>query len=384
MEKIKSKLKVLTFVGTRPEIIRLSRTIALLNQYVDHILVHTGQNYDYELNEIFFKDLNLKKPDYYLNVNTTSLGSMLGETLIKSEKILLKEKPDAVLILGDTNSSIAGIIAKRYRIPVYHMEAGNRCFDQNVPEEINRKIIDHIADFNLVYTEHARRHLIAEGYPQRRIYLTGSPMFEVLSFYKEKIIKSIALNRLNLRPLEYFLVSVHREENVDDPDALDDIVKAINKIGSTFNKLIIVSTHPRTRKRLNKKTSTKFNKYVRLLKPFSYTDYVWLQMNALCTISDSGTISEESAILGFPAITIRNATERPEALDAGSIILTGLETSTIIDSIRMVLYGKRNDAPEWIPSDYKITNTSWRVVKLILGTSKLSNKWAGIKPKLIF
>jgi len=384
MEKIKTKLKVLTFVGTRPEIIRLSRTIALLNQYVDHILVHTGQNYDYELNEIFFKDLNLKKPDYYLNVNTTSLGSMLGETLIKSEKILLKEKPDAVLILGDTNSSIAGIIAKRYRIPVYHMEAGNRCFDQNVPEEINRKIIDHIADFNLVYTEHARRHLIAEGYPQRRIYLTGSPMFEVLSFYKEKILKSTALNRLNLRPLEYFLVSVHREENVDDPDALDDIVKAINKIGSTFNKSIIVSTHPRTRKRLNKKTSTKFNKYVRLLKPFSYTDYVWLQMNALCTISDSGTISEESAILGFPAITIRNATERPEALDAGSIILTGLETSTIIDSIRMVLNGKRDDAPEWIPSDYKIPNTSWRVVKLILGTSKLSNKWAGIKPKLIF
>jgi UDP-N-acetylglucosamine 2-epimerase len=381
MKNVKSKLKVMTFVGTRPEIIRLARTITLLDQYVDHIIVHTGQNYDYELNEIFFKDLKLRKPDYFLKVDTSTLGSMLGDTLIKSEKVLLKEKPNAVLILGDTNSSIAGIMAKRYKIPIYHMEAGNRCFDQNVPEEINRKIIDHIADFNLVYTEHARRHLIAEGIPQRRIYLTGSPLNEMLMSYKDRISQSSALSRLKLKKSGYFLVSIHREENVDNRKALKSIVDTINKIASIFKAPVIVSTHPRTRKRLTEQSFKRFNKNVQLLKPFNYTDYIWLQMNAICTLSDSGTISEESAILGFPAITIRNATERPEALDAGSIVLTGLDQATIIDSIRLTVSEKGVPASHWIPADYKITNTSWRVLKLILGTAKISNQWAGIEPR---
>lgn len=371
----------MTFIGTRPEIIRLARTMVLLDQYVNHIVVHTGQNYDYELNEIFFKDLKLRKPDYFLKVDTSSLGAVLGETLKRGEKVLLKEKPDAVLILGDTNSSIAAIMAKRYKIPVYHMEAGNRCFDQNVPEEINRKIIDHIADFNLVYTENARRHLIAEGYPQRRIYLTGSPLFEMLMSYKEQIGRSTALKDLKLRKSGYFLVSIHREENVDNRKALKSIFDTINKVASVYKVPVIVSTHPRTRKRLNEKGVFRFNKKVRLLKPFGYTDYVWLQMNAICTLSDSGTISEESAIMGFPAVTIRNATERPEALDAGSIVLTGLDQQTIIDSINVTIREKAVQAPQWIPADYKITNTSWRVLKLILGTAKISNKWAGIEQK---
>jgi len=381
MKNIKSKLKVMTFVGTRPEIIRLARTMTLLDRHLDHIIVHTGQNYDYELNEIFFRDLKLRKPDYFLKVDTSSLGSVLGETLRKSEAVLRKEKPGAVLILGDTNSSIAGIMAKRYRIPVYHMEAGNRCFDQNVPEEINRKIIDHIADFNLVYTEHARRHLIAEGIPQRRIYLTGSPLYEMLMYYRERIMQSQALKRLNLEESGYFLVSVHREENVDSKSALKSIVGTVNRIASIYKVPVIVTTHPRTRKRLGEYRIKKFDRRVRLLKPFGYTDYVWLQMNAICTLSDSGTISEESAILDFPAVTVRNATERPEALDAGSIVLTGLDQDTIIDSIRLTISAKGTAAPHWIPEDYRITNTSWRVLKLILGTAKLSNKWAGIESR---
>ena len=369
----------MTFVGTRPEVIRLSQTMLLLDKYVNHVIVHTGQNYTYELNKIFIKDLGIRKPDYYLKVNTSTLGSMMGDTLMKTEKVLLKEKPDAVLILGDTNSSIAGIMAKRYKIPIYHMEAGNRCYDQNVPEEINRKIIDHISDFNLVYTEHARRQLLSEGIAHRRIYLTGSPMNEVLKYYEKSIKQSTIFKKLQLKPHDYFLVSAHREENVDNPESLRMIIKAINKIASEYGKKIIISTHPRTQKRIQEQGNIKFNKNIFLLKPFGFTDYIWLQINAICTISDSGTISEESAILGFPAITIRNATERPEALDAGSIILTGIDESTITDSINLVINETQIHAPQSRPADYGISNTSWRVLKLILGTAKLSNKWAGIE-----
>jgi UDP-N-acetylglucosamine 2-epimerase len=374
-----STLKVMTIVGTRPEIIRLSRTMALLDQHVRHLIVHTGQNYDYELNEIFFNELDVRKPDYFLGVDTTSLGTMLGETIIKTESLLRQERPDAVLILGDTNSSIAGIIAKRLKIPIYHMEAGNRCFDLNVPEEINRRIIDHIADFNLVYTEHARRHLLSEGLPHRRIYLTGSPMREVLTHYRARIDASQILQTLHLAPGGYFVVSTHREENVDRTESLRTIVDTINGLVREFDKEVVVSTHPRTRKRLAALDLSAVDTRVHWLKPFGFFDYVKLQIHAACTLSDSGTISEESSILDFPAITVRNALERPEALDAGSIILTGINATTVLDAIRLVVSEHRQGAPRSIPSDYLVENTSWRVLKLLLGTAKLSNAWSGIQ-----
>jgi UDP-N-acetyl-L-fucosamine synthase len=317
---MKSSLKVMTILGTRPEIIRLSRTIALLDNYVNHIIVHTGQNFDYELNEIFFQELEVRRPDYFLQINTFSLGTVLGEILIKTEDVIKKEKPDAVLILGDTNSSIAGIIAKRYKIPIFHMEAGNRCFDSNVPEEINRRIIDHIADFNLVYTEHARRHLLSEGLPHRQIFLTGSPMYEVLTYYLDKIDASSILHYLKLKNKNYFVVSIHREENVDNPEHLCKILLILNHLLEKYNVPIIVSTHPRTRKRIENLSQMEIDPRIQFMKPFGFFDYVHLEKNALCTISDSGTISEESAILSFPAITIRESMERPEALDSGSII----------------------------------------------------------------
>ena len=379
---IEKSLKVMTIIGTRPEIIRLSKIISLLDEYTCHILVHTGQNYDYELNEVFFKDLNLRKPDYFLNVNTTSLGNVLGDTIIKSEEIMIKEKPDAVLILGDTNSSMAVIIAKRLRIPIYHMEAGNRGFDLNVPEEINRKIVDHTSDFNLAYNDHARRHLLAEGIPHRRIYLTGSPLYEVLLNNKEKIDASTILRQNKLKKKNYFVMSIHREENVDNPVHLEKICHIINEIAEKYNKPVIISTHPRTRKRLDSFTKKiKFHPEVRFFKPFGFFDYVKLQQNALCTISDSGTISEESAILSFPAITIRNSIERPEALDAGTILLTGLDVDTVLCSMKLVMDEHNLGIEKKTPAEYQIADTSWRVVKLILGTAKLSNQWSGINPK---
>jgi len=375
----------MTVVGTRPEIIRLSSTMKLLDKHLTQIIIHTGQNYDYELNKIFFEDLNLRKPDYFLNVDTSSLGKVYGETLIKSEEVLIKEKPDAVLILGDTNSSIAAIIAKRMRIPIFHMEAGNRSFDLNVPEEINRKIIDHIADFNLVYTEHARRHLLSEGLPHRRIYLTGSPLNEVLMDNLEKIKNSDVLKRLKLKGKKYFIVSVHREENVDNPKHLKQILEVLNRLAEQYKVPLIISTHPRTRKRLEifeQAPSTQHpapsNKLIQFLKPFSFTDYIHLQKNALCTISDSGSISEESAILSFPAISIRQSMERPEAQDAGTIILTGFSPNAVLDSVRLVIEEHSQRLYEQISKDYTIKNTSWRVLKLILGNTGLSNKWWGI------
>jgi len=375
-----SKLKVMTFIGTRPEIIRLSRTIARLDEQLEQILVHTGQNYDYELNEIFFKDLELRKPDYFLNVDTSSLESSVGDIIRKSGEVLRKINPDAVLVLGDTNSCLAAYMAKRLHIPVFHMEAGNRCFDFNVPEEINRRIIDHIADFNLVYTEHARRHLIAEGLPQRRIYLTGSPMKEVLSYYMPKINESKVLETLSLEKGRYFMVSTHREENVDNQENLVKILTVLNRLASEYNIPVIVSTHPRTRKRLEMIKGMEMNSLIRFLKPFGFIDYICLQMNALCTLSDSGTISEESSMLSFPAISLRQSMERPEAQDAGTIILTGFDPEIVINSIRIVIDEfKKGGGYSRIAEDYTIENTSWRVVKLISGNTKLSNLWNGIK-----
>lgn len=386
------KLKVITIVGTRPEIIRLSEVMKLLDKYTDHVTVHTGQNYDYELNEIFYKDLDLRKPDYYLGVDTSSLGKVLGETLIKVEEVFLIEKPDAVLILGDTNASIAGIIAKRMKIPIFHMEAGNRSFDFNVPEEINRRIIDHVADFNLVYTENSRRHLLSEGLPHRHIYVTGSPMYEVLHKNMDKIKASTILDELGLKEKEYFIVSTHREENVDNPENLREILNTLNLIAETYKVPVVVSTHPRTRKRLEALNSPFIERVgceadgvcgpitphtsLRFLKPFGFFDYNKLQMHAICAISDSGTISEESSMLKFPAVTIRNSLERPEAMDYGSIILTGLKAHVVLDSIKIAIEETMNfkQCPE-----YETDNTSFRVLKIILGLSGLKNRWMGIK-----
>lgn len=372
------RLKVATILGTRPEIIRLSCVMALLDRHVDHVIIHTGQNYDYELNEIFFRELGVRKPDYFLNVDTSSLGRVLGNVLISAEDVLLKEQPDAVLILGDTNSSIAGIIAKRLRIPIYHMEAGNRCFDLNVPEEINRRIIDHISDFNLAYTEHARRNLLAEGLPARRIYVTGSPMREVLMTHLEAIRRSTALRDMHLEGERYILASVHREENVDYPCNLKRVLDSLEAVAAEFDFPVIVSTHPRTRKRLESLADRPIAASVQFSKPFGFIDYIHLQMNAFCVISDSGTISEESAILGFPAVTIRTATERPESLDAGTIVLTGLEPSVVVEAVRLQASDRERLRSTPIPAEYMIDNVSDKVVRLIIGTAGLSNQWAGI------
>ena len=374
------KIKVLTILGTRPELIRLSRVITVLNENVNHILVHTGQNYDYELNKIFFDELEIKKPDYYLDVDTNSLGKVLGNILIKIENVLIKEKPDAVLILGDTNSSISAIMAKRLHIPIYHMEAGNRSFDLNVPEEINRRIVDHVADFNLVYTEHSRRHLLAEGISHRRILLTGSPMFEVLNHFKPKIEKSKVLKKLNLKKNEFLTVSIHREENVDNKKNLNRILSILNKLYDKYKYPIIFSCHPRTAKKIIENNQTKMNDKIKILKPFGFFDYVKLQQNSFCVISDSGTISEESAILEFPAITLRNSMERPEALDSGSIILTGFNEDSIFNSIDAITkqFDKKVNMIRKPPYEYFIKDTSFRVLNLITGTSKISNLWSGI------
>ena len=375
---IPSKLKIVTVVGTRPEIIRLSRTMALLDKYVNQVIVHTGQNYDYELNEVFWKELELRRPDHFLDIDTSSLGSAVGDILRKTEAILKTEKPDGLLVLGDTNSCLSAYMAKRMHIPVFHMEAGNRSFDFNVPEETNRRIIDHIADYNLVYTEHARRHLLSEGLQHRRIYLTGSPMREVLEYYKPKIYNSDILLSLGLQQNNYFVVSTHREENVDNPENLKKILIVLNELANTYALPVIVSTHPRTRKRIEELGQNVLDEKIQFLKPFGFLDYVHLQQNALCTLSDSGTISEESSILGFPAISLRQSMERPEAQDTGSIILTGFKPDIILNSISMVISEKAERKSFSIPADYQINDTSWRVLKLIIGNCKLSNLWNGI------
>lgn len=377
-----SKLKVMTILGTRPEIIRLARVMDRLDRYTDHVIVHTGQNWDYELNEVFFEDLGVRKPDHFLGVGGGSLGETLGGILTETEKALVEEKPDAVVVLGDTNSAISAIMARRLKVPVYHMEAGNRSFDRNVPEETNRRLVDHIADFNLVYTEHARRHLLAEGLEHRRINLTGSPMREVLEHYRDRIEASDVVERLGLTKRGYFIASLHREENVDNRVRLTQLVEALNTLAERHDMPVILSTHPRTRKRLEAFGLT-FDTRVQDMKPFGFHDYNNLQMNAFCAISDSGTIAEESSMLGFPAITPRDAIERPEGVDVGCIIMTGLNRDTILNGVEAVtqMFSEREKAgtPHPVPADYCITNTSERVVSLILGTAKLSNQWDGIR-----
>ena len=362
------KPRIMTVLGTRPEIIRLSRIIAKLDPLCEHLVIHTGQNFDPELDEIFFRDLQVRRPDRYLNARG-SFGEQMAVILPETEKIMHEFKPERLLILGDTNSSIAGIMAKRLKIPLFHMEAGNRCFDFNVPEEINRRIIDHIADVNLAYSENSRRYLLDEGLPQDRTFVSGSPMREVLTHYAKKIEKSSALADLDVEPGRYFLASLHREENVDFPKRLDELLAALDAIARRYKLPVIVSTHPRTRKRLESDRTGSAGR-VRFCKPFSFTDYVCLQKSARCVISDSGTISEESAILRFPAVTIRDAIERPEAIDEGSIIVTGVDRENILRCVDVAI----ETASDACPEAYNVTNTSDRVLRIILGYIRYVNQ----------
>ena len=373
-----SRLKVLTIVGTRPEIIRLAPTIKLLDRFTDHVLVHTGQNYDYELNEIFFQDLQLRSPDIYLGVATTSLGTVLGSVLMKTEEVLVAERPDALLVLGDTNSSICALMARRMKIPVYHMEAGNRSFDENVPEEINRRFVDHIADYNLVYTEHARRNLLAEGIHPSRILLTGSPMREVLEVNAGAIAASNVLDKQGLSPQGYFLVSLHREENVDNPERLGLVLAALNKIADDYHLPVLISTHPRTRQRLEDQPDGLKAKLA-FHVPFGFNDYIKLQQSAKLVLSDSGTISEESSILGFPAITLREAIERPEALDAASITTAGVALDSIVRATQWALEGSVSGRMASVPLEYSIVDCSRRVVNYIFSTAPSHRVRSGIR-----
>lgn len=378
-------MKVMTIVGTRPEIIRLSRVIDRLNATpgIDHVVVHTGQNYDHQLNQVFFDDLEIPPPDHYLGIDTSSLGTVLGGVLIETERVLLEERPDAVLVLGDTNSCLATVMAKRMRIPTYHMEAGNRCFDENVPEETNRRLVDHVADFNLVYTEHARRNLLAEGLHPRRILLTGSPMREVLEHYRPRIDASEIIEQLGLTPQQYFLVSAHREENVDSPERLRLLLDCLVAVYEQWHLPIIVSTHPRTRKRLealeaNSRELQEQKADIRWLEPFGFHDYNRLQLESACVLSDSGTISEESSILGFPAVTLRESIERPEALDAGAIIMTGLDCDDVIRAVEEAV-SNGYDLGKSVPRGYDVGNTSLRSVRFIMSTASRLLGWAGIR-----
>jgi UDP-N-acetylglucosamine 2-epimerase (non-hydrolysing) len=375
------KLTVVTVVGTRPEIIRLSRVIPLLDKHFNHIFVNTGQNKDPMLSTVFFDELEIRKPDLYLDVDTSTLGAVLGDTLTKIEKVFVDHKPDAVLILGDTNSSISAVLAKRMHIPVYHMEAGNRSFDENVPEETNRRLVDHVSDFNLPYTEHARRNLLAEGLPPRRIMVSGSPMREVLDYYMAKIQASKILKTLELEPQKYFLVSAHRQENVDSPERLKDLLETLMKIHETWGLPIMVSTHPRTRKQLESIPGYRETKGVVFHEPFGFIDYNKPQLNAKCVLSDSGTISEESIILGFPAVTIRDSMERPEALEFGGIVMTGLKDANVIAGIRSVTEdgSSTKERSEQLPSGYEVTDCSTRVVRFMLSTISKHHEWAGVR-----
>lgn len=360
------KLKVMTVLGTRPEIIRLSRVMALLDIYCDHTIVHTGQNYDYELNEIFFQELGIRRPDIFLNAAGATPSISIGQILIKIDDVFAHSKPDALLVLGDTNSCLSVIAAKRHKIPIFHMEAGNRCFDFKVPEEINRKIVDHISDVNLTYSQIAKDYLLREGLPPDRVIKTGSPMKEVLSFYSGKIEASPILGQLNLEPKNYFLVSVHREENVDSPEQLILFAELINVLANKYRVPIIVSTHPRTRKRIDALGIT-FNALVRLSKPFGFIDYVALQRNAKCVLSDSGTITEESSILNFRALNLREVQERPEGFEEGAVMFVGMNAQRVLQALDILEHQPRGTARALsIVPDYDVDNVSEKVLRIIL------------------
>lgn len=374
------KLKVMVVVGTRPEIIRLSEVIKAIDKYFELILVHTGQNYDYTLNQVFFEEFGLREPDYYLSSPGKHLGETVGNIISKSYEVISEVKPDALLVLGDTNSCLAAYSAKRLKVPIFHMEAGNRCFDFNVPEEINRRVVDHVSDVNLAYTENARRYLINEGIKNDFLYVTGSPMAEVLYKNMDDIDKCDILNRLGLKRYDYFVVSAHREENIDIDENFDELVNSLNKVAEKYKKKIIFSTHPRTAKKIKEK-KVKFNKLITNMEPMGFFEYVNLQKNAYCVLSDSGTIPEESAVLNFPGVSMRNSTERPEALDAGSIVLGSVRERDLLNAIELAVNSHVENRENPV-RDYRDTNVSLKVVNIIQSYYNIINERTWKKVKL--
>lgn len=368
-------LKVMTIVGTRPELIKMSRVIAEFDQHTNHILVHTGQNYDYELNQLFFEDLGIRKPDYFLEAVGENAAQTISRVIEKSDTLMEKENPDAVMLYGDTNSCLAVISAKRRKIPVFHMEAGNRCFDQRVPEELNRKVLDHLSDINLVLTEHARRYLLAEGIRPETIIKTGSHMREVLDYYMPKIEQSVVLKRMGLTADKFFIVSAHREENIDSPENMANMVETLNALAETYDCPVIVSTHPRTKKRLDSMELGKLNSHIQFLKPFGFCDYIKLQMEALCVVSDSGTITEEASLLNLPAITIRNAHERPEGMDVGTLIMSGLRKERVLDAVRVVVvqHDKTKRVMKHV-EDYEGGSVSKKILRVVMSYTDYVNR----------
>ena len=366
-------MKVMTVVGTRPELIKLSRVIARLDEMGDHVLVHTGQNFDHELNQVFFDELQIRSPDYFLDVARENLAATIANVLTSTDEVFQKESPDALLVLGDTNSALCVLMAKRRRIPVFHMEAGNRCFDQRVPEEINRKVVDHLSDINMPYTEHARRYLLAEGLPADRIIKTGSPQREVIEYYRPLVEASDVLERLALPPKGYFIVSIHREENVDSPHHLAALVESVNAVATTHDLPVILSAHPRTRLRLDA-AGHQFDSRVRTMAPLGLPDYLALQMHAYCAISDSGTITEESSMLGFPAVTVREAHERPEGMDNGVVVMAGVNRQHLLDAIKLTVRQFDDGDLPVLPVDYAPLDVSWKVCKTILSYTDYVNR----------
>lgn len=368
-------LKVMTIVGTRPELIKMSRVIAEFDQHTQHILVHTGQNFDYELNQVFFDDLGIRKPDYFLAAVGENAAQTIAKVIEKADEVLEKEQPDALLLYGDTNSCLSILAAKRRKIPVFHMEAGNRCFDQRVPEELNRKVLDHLSDINMVLTEHARRYLLAEGIPADRIIKTGSHMQEVLEYYMPNIEASNVLERLNLQSQKYFLLSTHREENVDSPANLQDLLDTLQALVKKYDMPVVVSTHPRTRQRLEKLGVGSLDNRIHFLKPFGFFDYIKLQKEAFCILSDSGTITEEASLLNLPAVTIRNAHERPEGMDEGTLIMCGLKTERVLDAVNIVtLQHKKTDTKLNIVPDYLGGLVSRKVLRAVVSYVDFVNR----------
>ena len=361
-------LKVMTIVGTRPELIKMSRVIAEFDQHTQHILVHTGQNYDYELNQVFFEDLDIRKPDYFLEAVGDNAAQTIAKIIEKSDAVMERELPDAIMLYGDTNSCLSVIAAKRRKIPVFHMEAGNRCFDQRVPEELNRKVLDHLSDINLVLTEHARRYLIAEGIPPETIIKTGSHMKEVLNFYMPKIEKSKVIQRMGIEVGKYFIVSAHREENVDSPENMHNLVETLNALTESYQCPVIVSTHPRTKKRLDAMQLEKLNPLIQFMKPFGFCDYIKLQMESMCVLSDSGTITEEASLLNLPAITIRNTHERPEGMDVGTLIMSGLKKDRVLDAVKIIIsQNNKNNRTTSAVHDYENSmSVSKQILRVVL------------------